>query len=240
MTDFLSENRVTITTSSRGVDCTSIYVCMRVLLANHKLKDGVTCRNYGFPFPSKIQILFPFPRTSREIKAKLIRVNCNSLNQYSLPVHVNTYRHGGYNLQRFYNGRFAPASKLALQCLQNSPIHIQNSSIVHSKRFRSCSRNTVVNKHFSCVSKCCIHFAVLYSSTSYTGIHVWSNCKVILGSPAWEHLTPSAVLYKSISYVAQFCYIQCTLHYQWADYPVCGLSVNGSKLFMNHDEDGQQ
>jgi len=32
---------------------------------------------------------------------------------------------------------------------------------------------------------------------------------------------------------------QCTLYYQYADYPVCGLSVRDCKLLMTEDEGGQ-
>jgi hypothetical protein len=119
-----------------GFDCSS----STMLFIYHKLKDGVMFRNYGFPFPSKIQMSFPFPRTSREIKTKPIRVNSNSVNQYSVPLHVSTYRQGDYNLQRLYNGRFvrlSAAAGLVVSCTLQfclTAVHLQSSSLcVHTQ-----------------------------------------------------------------------------------------------------------
>jgi hypothetical protein len=82
----------------------------------HKIKGGVMFRNYGFLFPSKIQMPDLFLRPSREIKIKPVRVSSSSLNQYSVPLHMSTYRQWDYSLQSLCNGRFArPTFKARLR-----------------------------------------------------------------------------------------------------------------------------
>lgn len=199
-----------------------IHVRTGMLFVNRKLKDGVTCRNYGSPFPSKIQILFSFPRTSREIKTKLIRVYSNSLNQYSLPVHVNTHRQGATICNGFI---IVVCQNFKARCTM--PVELSNSYTVHSKRLQFCSRNTVV-KYTSVVYQSAASTLEFYRvAPSYTDFQFLCNYTVIIRSPVAECLIPGAVVYKNNSYIMQFCYVLSIIRARFirsADYPCTILS----------------
>ena len=71
---------------------------------------------------------------------------------------------------------------------------------------------------------------MLQGRATYTDFHLCYNYEVIMRSPVAECLIFGAVVYKSNSYIAQFCYVQCIV-----DYPVCRLSVHDPMSVMTID-----